>query len=67
MGLIVLLLLKTRGELEQIALAEAYVINLKQKVADLHSQLNQQRGHNYGSLCESCSGDLLNSNYEPTL
>eukprot|EP00268_Persea_americana_P008635 TRINITY_DN1336_c0_g1_i5.p1 TRINITY_DN1336_c0_g1~~TRINITY_DN1336_c0_g1_i5.p1 ORF type:complete len:284 (+),score=70.58 TRINITY_DN1336_c0_g1_i5:779-1630(+) len=58
---------KTRGELEQIALAEAYVINLKQKVADLHSQLNQQRGHNYGSLSESCSGDLLNSNYEPTL
>lgn len=66
MRLIVLLLLKTRGELEQIALVEAYVINLKQKVADLHSQLNQQRGHNYGSLCESCSGVRLNSNKQLT-
>ncbi|XP_020550414.1 rho GTPase-activating protein 7 isoform X3 [Sesamum indicum] len=39
---------KTRAELEEIALAEADVARLKQKVAELHHQLNQQRQHHYG-------------------
>ncbi|KAL3620333.1 Rho GTPase-activating protein 7 [Castilleja foliolosa] len=41
---------KTRAELEEIALAEADVAKLKQKVAELHHQLNQQRQHHYGPL-----------------
>ncbi|XP_051141947.1 rho GTPase-activating protein 7-like [Andrographis paniculata] len=44
---------KTRAELEEIALAEADVARLKQKVTELHQQLNQQRQHHYGSLPES--------------
>ncbi|KAL8159394.1 hypothetical protein V2J09_000931 [Rumex salicifolius] len=40
---------KTRAELEEIALAEADVARLKQKVAELHHQLNQQRQHQFGS------------------
>uniref|UniRef100_A0A0D6QZ37 Rho-GAP domain-containing protein n=1 Tax=Araucaria cunninghamii TaxID=56994 RepID=A0A0D6QZ37_ARACU len=43
---------KTRAELEEIALAEADVARLKQKVAELHVQLNQQRQH-FGSLTET--------------
>ncbi|KAM4096399.1 rho GTPase-activating protein 7 isoform X1 [Castanea sativa] len=46
--------LKTRAELEEIALAEADVARLKQKVAELHHQLNQQRQHHYGSLSDAC-------------
>ncbi|OIS95978.1 PREDICTED: rho GTPase-activating protein 7-like isoform X2 [Nicotiana attenuata] len=45
---------KTRAELEEIALAEADVARLKQKVAELHHQLNQQRQHHYGSLSDVC-------------
>ncbi|XP_068658469.1 rho GTPase-activating protein 7-like isoform X2 [Aristolochia californica] len=45
---------KTRAELEEIALAEADVARLKQKVAELHHQLNQQRQHQYGSLSDAC-------------
>ncbi|KAF7120392.1 hypothetical protein RHSIM_Rhsim13G0209000 [Rhododendron simsii] len=45
---------KTRAELEEIALAEADVARLKQKVAELHHQLNQQRQHHYGSLSDTC-------------
>ncbi|XP_071704656.1 rho GTPase-activating protein 7 isoform X2 [Rutidosis leptorrhynchoides] len=41
---------KTRAELEEIALAEADVARLKQKVAELHHQLNQQRQHHYGAI-----------------
>ncbi|KAF6155414.1 hypothetical protein GIB67_019940, partial [Kingdonia uniflora] len=44
---------KTRAELEEIALAEADVAKLKQKVAELHLQLNQQRQHHYGSLSDA--------------
>lgn len=44
---------KTRAELEEIALAEADVARLKQKVAELHLQLNQQRQHHYGSVPET--------------
>ncbi|KAG1371100.1 rho GTPase-activating protein 7-like [Cocos nucifera] len=46
---------KTRAELEEIALAEADVARLKQKVAELHLQINQQRQNQYGSL--SPAGD----------
>ncbi|KAM0954151.1 putative Rho GTPase activation protein [Dioscorea sansibarensis] len=45
---------KTRAELEEIALAEADVARLKQKVAELHLQLNQQRQQQYGSLSAAC-------------
>ncbi|CAN6691751.1 unnamed protein product [Malus baccata var. baccata] len=45
---------KTRAELEEIALAEADVARLKQKVSELHHQLNQQRQHHYGSLSDAC-------------
>ncbi|PWA75680.1 Pleckstrin homology domain-containing protein [Artemisia annua] len=46
---------KTRAELEEIALAEADVARLKQKVAELHQQLHQQRQHHYGSLSDASS------------
>ncbi|VAI05427.1 unnamed protein product [Triticum turgidum subsp. durum] len=39
---------KTRAELEEIALAETDVARLKQKVAELHLLLNQQRQQQYG-------------------
>ncbi|XP_044981465.1 rho GTPase-activating protein 7-like isoform X2 [Hordeum vulgare subsp. vulgare] len=39
---------KTRAELEEIALAEADVARLKQKVAELHLLLNQQHHQQYG-------------------
>ncbi|OEL18010.1 Rho GTPase-activating protein 7, partial [Dichanthelium oligosanthes] len=44
---------KTRAELEEIALAEADVARLKQKVAELHLQLNQQRQHQYGPAVDA--------------
>ncbi|XP_075512182.1 LOW QUALITY PROTEIN: rho GTPase-activating protein 7-like [Primulina tabacum] len=44
---------KIRAELEEIALAEADVARLKQKVAELHHQLNQQRQHQYGTLSDT--------------
>ncbi|KAL6657112.1 hypothetical protein ACP70R_004892 [Stipagrostis hirtigluma subsp. patula] len=44
---------KTKAELEEIALAEADVARLKQKVAELHVQLNQQRQHQYGSSTDA--------------
>ncbi|KAJ1297079.1 hypothetical protein BS78_01G350500 [Paspalum vaginatum] len=44
---------KTRAELEEIALAEADVARLKQKVAELHLQLNQQRQHQYVSSVDA--------------
>jgi len=47
--------LKTRAELEEIALAEADVARLKQKVAELHLQLNQQRQDQYGSFSDDCN------------
>jgi hypothetical protein len=51
-SLIFLVFLKTRAELEEIALAEADVARLKQKVAELHLQLSQQRQHQYGSFVD---------------
>ncbi|XLR58058.1 hypothetical protein S83_008730, partial [Arachis hypogaea] len=44
---------QTKAELEEIALAEADVARLKQKVAELHHQLNQQRQHHYKELNKS--------------
>ncbi|KAL8240181.1 hypothetical protein R6Q59_013536 [Mikania micrantha] len=44
--------LKTRAELEEIALAEADVTRLKQKVAELHQQLHHQHHHHYGSVSD---------------
>ncbi|XP_010536118.1 PREDICTED: rho GTPase-activating protein 6-like isoform X2 [Tarenaya hassleriana] len=44
---------KTRTELEEIALAEADVARLKQKVAELHHQLNQQRQNHVSSLADA--------------
>ncbi|KAL3676888.1 hypothetical protein R1sor_026836 [Riccia sorocarpa] len=44
---------KTRAELEEIAVVEADVARLKQKVADLHSQLSQQKQQQGGSLSEA--------------
>ncbi|XP_071707688.1 rho GTPase-activating protein 7-like isoform X2 [Rutidosis leptorrhynchoides] len=49
---------KTRAELEEIALAEADVARLKQKVAELHQQLHQQRQHHYGSLSDASFDQL---------
>ncbi|CAM6069125.1 unnamed protein product [Sphagnum tenellum] len=40
---------KTRAEVEEIAAVEADVARLKQKVADLHLQLNQQRQQQHGA------------------
>ncbi|CAL8153344.1 unnamed protein product [Prunus armeniaca] len=58
---------KTRAELEEIALAEADVARLKQKVAELHHQLNQQRQHHYGSLSDACDRyqNIQNHNPQP--
>ncbi|KAG0559455.1 hypothetical protein KC19_10G106200 [Ceratodon purpureus] len=45
---------KTRAEVEEIAVVEADVARLKQKVAELHLQLNQQRQQQHGmSLSDS--------------
>ncbi|KAK9154647.1 hypothetical protein Sjap_002127 [Stephania japonica] len=44
---------KTRAELEEIALAEADVARLKQKVTELHLQLNRQRQQHYSSLTDA--------------
>ncbi|XP_062172251.1 rho GTPase-activating protein 7 isoform X2 [Alnus glutinosa] len=56
---------KTRAELEEIALAEADVARLKQKVAELHHQLNQQRQHHYGSLSDACDRYQHGQNHNP--
>ncbi|KAJ6310209.1 hypothetical protein OIU76_015023 [Salix suchowensis] len=56
---------KTRAELEEIALAEADVARLKQKVAELHHQLNQQRQHHYGSLSDASDRFQHVQNHNP--
>ncbi|XP_059278057.1 rho GTPase-activating protein 7-like isoform X2 [Lycium ferocissimum] len=58
---------KTRAELEEIALAEADVARLKQKVAELHNQLNQQRQHHYGSLADTCDRSQNGPNHNSQL
>ncbi|XP_039124486.1 rho GTPase-activating protein 7-like isoform X2 [Dioscorea cayenensis subsp. rotundata] len=49
---------KTKADLEEIALTEADIINLKHKVSDLRGQLSNQMKLGYASLCESCSQQL---------
>ncbi|KAJ0982055.1 hypothetical protein J5N97_010310 [Dioscorea zingiberensis] len=49
---------KTKADLEEIALAEANIINLKHKVSDLRGQLSHQVKLGYASLCESCRQQL---------
>ncbi|RID41712.1 hypothetical protein BRARA_J01647 [Brassica rapa] len=56
---------KTRAELEEIALAEADVARLKQKVAELHHQLSQQRQTNFGSFSEARDSHQYLQNHNP--
>ncbi|ESQ41948.1 hypothetical protein EUTSA_v10012649mg [Eutrema salsugineum] len=56
---------KTRAELEEIALAEADVARLKQKVAELHHQLNQQRQTNFGSFSDARDNHQYLQNHNP--
>ncbi|CAE6097538.1 unnamed protein product [Arabidopsis arenosa] len=58
---------KTRAELEEIALAEADVARLKQKVAELHHQLNQQRQHHLSSLPDAQSHHQFLHNHNTQL
>lgn len=57
--------LKTRAELEEIALAEADVARLKQKVAELHHQLNQQRQTHFGSFADARDNHQYLQNHNP--
>lgn len=57
--------LKTRAELEEIALAEADVARLKQKVAELHHQLNQQRQTHFGSFSDARDTHQYLQNHNP--
>ncbi|CAH2072367.1 unnamed protein product [Thlaspi arvense] len=56
---------KTRAELEEIALAEADVARLKQKVAELHHQLSQQRQTNFGSFSDARDNHQYLQNHNP--
>ncbi|KAK9735941.1 hypothetical protein RND81_04G239600 [Saponaria officinalis] len=58
---------KTRAELEEIALAEADVARLKQKVAELHHQLNQQRQNQFGSLSDASDRRIRQQDFDSTL
>lgn len=58
---------KTRAELEEIALAEADVARLKQKVAELHHQLSQQRQHHLSSLPDAQSHHQFLHNHNTQL
>ncbi|XP_074563746.1 rho GTPase-activating protein 7-like [Curcuma longa] len=54
---------KTRADLEEVALAEADIGVLKQKLSDLHGQLIHPQNPRYPSLCESCRKYLDGSNH----
>ncbi|CAN6863848.1 unnamed protein product [Brassica oleracea] len=56
---------KTRAELEEIAFAEADVARLKQKVAELHHQLSQQRQNNFGSFSDARDSHQYLQNHNP--
>uniref|UniRef100_M4CDF1 Rho-GAP domain-containing protein n=1 Tax=Brassica campestris TaxID=3711 RepID=M4CDF1_BRACM len=56
---------ETRAELEEIALAEADVARLKQKVAELHHQLSQQRQTNFGSFSDARDSHQYLQNHNP--
>uniref|UniRef100_A0A453IGY5 Ternary complex factor MIP1 leucine-zipper domain-containing protein n=1 Tax=Aegilops tauschii subsp. strangulata TaxID=200361 RepID=A0A453IGY5_AEGTS len=49
---------KTKANLEEVAAAEADVVNLKQKACDLRGQLSSQAQLSSISLCESCNKRL---------
>ncbi|AQL07947.1 hypothetical protein ZEAMMB73_Zm00001d047889 [Zea mays] len=52
---------KTKADLEEVAAAEADIMNLKQKVSDLRGQLNYQVQLSSTSLCESCNKRAINA------
>ncbi|KAF0910835.1 hypothetical protein E2562_004801 [Oryza meyeriana var. granulata] len=53
--------IKIKADLEEVAAAEADILNLKQKVSDLRGQLNNQVQMSSTSLCDSCNKRLLNT------
>nr|CAN78350.1 hypothetical protein VITISV_022837 [Vitis vinifera] len=58
---------KVKAELEEVALTEADVINLKQRVDDLSAQLNQQCEVNCGPMHDSCSEPQRTQNHQAKL
>uniref|UniRef100_A0A0E0KAC5 Rho-GAP domain-containing protein n=1 Tax=Oryza punctata TaxID=4537 RepID=A0A0E0KAC5_ORYPU len=56
---------KTKADLEEVATAEADILNLKQKVSDLRGQLNNQVQMSSTSLCDSCNKRLISSDKLP--
>jgi hypothetical protein len=52
---------KTKADLEEVAAAEADILNLKQKACDLRGQLSSQVPLSSNSLCESCNKRLINT------
>uniref|UniRef100_A0A8R7Q557 Rho-GAP domain-containing protein n=2 Tax=Triticum urartu TaxID=4572 RepID=A0A8R7Q557_TRIUA len=58
---------KTRAELEEIALAEADVVRLKQKVAELHLLLNQQRQQQYGPSLDANDRNFVQPGFDMNL
>ncbi|XP_052150527.1 rho GTPase-activating protein REN1-like isoform X1 [Oryza glaberrima] len=52
---------KTKADLEEVATAEADILNLKQKVSDLRGQLNNHVQMSSTSLCDSCNKRLLST------
>ncbi|CAM0872348.1 unnamed protein product [Alopecurus aequalis] len=52
---------KTKADLEEVAAAEADILNLKQKACDLRGQLSSQVHLSSSSLCESCNKRLQNT------
>uniref|UniRef100_A0A0E0GIT4 Rho-GAP domain-containing protein n=1 Tax=Oryza nivara TaxID=4536 RepID=A0A0E0GIT4_ORYNI len=52
---------KTKADLEEVATAEADILNLKQKVSDLRGQLNNNVQMSSTSLCDSCNKRLLST------
>uniref|UniRef100_A0A0D3FGD8 Rho-GAP domain-containing protein n=1 Tax=Oryza barthii TaxID=65489 RepID=A0A0D3FGD8_9ORYZ len=52
---------KTKADLEEVATAEADILNLKKKGSDLRGQLNNQVQMSSASLCDSCNKRLLNT------
>ncbi|XP_042514912.1 rho GTPase-activating protein REN1-like isoform X2 [Macadamia integrifolia] len=58
---------KTKADLEEIAVAEADVLNLDQKVAHLHAQLDRQRQQNNESVKAAHSHYQETPNHHTTL
>ncbi|WOK93155.1 rho GTPase-activating protein REN1-like isoform X1 [Canna indica] len=54
---------KTRADLEEIALVEADIVTLKQKVSNLRGQLNHQLKQRSASLCESCEKSFYSGDH----